>query len=103
MLLNVDSKLWYQTQGACARMVSDVDILGKLQKVLKTIQISDAQLRANWIVIEGEMPGDMAKAAGRVKSNNQLLTGYERMPEWMQKVSLLNKILNKLENEERTA
>lgn len=97
LLLNVDGKLWYQTGGILARMVADVDTLSKLQKVLKTIQISDAQLRANWIVIEGEMAADIAKAAGRVKSNNQLLTGYERMPEWMQKASLLNRILAKLD------
>lgn len=97
MLLLVDGKWWYQTQGAYARGVSSPEMLTKLDKVMKTIKITGAELRSNWVVIENsDWAADLAAVPLRVKSNNQLLTGYEKMPEWMKRSSLLGRLTRKL-------
>lgn len=103
MLLQVDGKYWYQTQGTHARMVSDVDILGKMRQVMKTIQISDAQLRANWVVLEEPMIKDLAAMPSRIRGQNDMATGFPGMDPALKRTSLLRKISQKLGIEERTA
>lgn len=97
MLLKVDNKWWFQTEGCHARGVSDPDLLTKMTKVMPIIEITSQQLRDNWIVFESsEEVEDFAKAPLRTKSNNQLLTNYKGMPDWMKKSSILQAIFEKV-------
>lgn len=97
MLLLVDKKWWFHSQGAWARGISDPDILTKMAKVMPSIEITSGQLRANWNVIENEdMARDLAKMPGRVKTNNQLLTDSPDLPGWAVRSSWLRRIGEKL-------
>lgn len=92
MLLLVDSKWWYQTQGEYARYIQDPDILQKLSQVLPTVRISQDQLAANWIV----MSKDHTSLGSRVREVKDLLTGFPGMDETLKRTSVLGKIAEKL-------
>lgn len=92
MLLLVDSKWWYQTQGEYARYIQDPDVLQKLSQVLPTVRISQDQLTANWIV----MSKDHTSLGSRVREIKDLLTGFPGMDDSLKRTSVLGKIAEKL-------
>lgn len=92
MLLLVDSKWWYQTQGEYARYIQDPDVLQKLSQVLPTVRISQDQLTANWIV----MSKDHTSLGSRVREIKDILTGFPGMDETLKRTSVLGKIAEKL-------
>lgn len=104
MLLFVDGKWWFQTQGPFVRGVSDADLLQKLSAVMPTVEINSEQLRGNWTVIENEdMAHDLAKAPGRIRDLKDLHTGYAGMSEALRRASLLRQIAENLGIINRTA
>ncbi|NMW64442.1 N-acetylmuramoyl-L-alanine amidase [Mobiluncus mulieris] len=104
MLLFVDGKWWFQTQGPFARGVRDTDLLQKLSAIMPTIEINSEQLRANWNVIENEdMARDLTKMPGRIRDLKDMHTGYAGMSETLRKTSLLQQIAENLGIEKRTA
>lgn len=92
MLLLVDSKWWYQTQGEYARYIQDPDVLQKLSQVLPTVRISQDQLTANWIV----MSKDHTSLGSRVREIKDLLTGFPGMDDSLKRTSILGKVAEKL-------
>lgn len=92
MLLLVDSKWWYQTQGEYARFIQDPDVLQKLSQVLPTVRISQDQLTANWIV----MSKDHTSLGSRVREIKDLLTGFPGMDDSLKRTSILGKVAEKL-------
>lgn len=92
MLLLVDSKWWYQTQGEYARFIQDPDVLQKLSQVLPTVRISQDQLTANWIV----MSKDHTSLGSRVREIKDLLTGFPGMDDSLKRTSVLGKVAEKL-------
>lgn len=92
MLLLVDSKWWYQTQGEYARFIQDPDVLQKLSQVLPTVRISQDQLTANWIV----MSKDHTSLGSRVREIKDILTGFPGMDETLKRTSILGKVAEKL-------
>lgn len=92
MLLLVDGKWWYQTQGEYARFIQDPDVLQKLSQVLPTVRISQDQLTANWIV----MSKDHTSLGSRVREIKDLLTGFPGMDDSLKRTSVLGKIAKKL-------
>lgn len=92
MLLLVQEKWWYQTQGEYARYIQDPDILQKLSQVLPTVRISQDQLTANWIV----MSKDHTSLGSRVREIKDILTGFPGMDDSLKRTSVLGKIAEKL-------
>lgn len=92
MLLLVDGKWWYQTQGEYARFIQDPDVLQKLSQVLPTVKISQDQLTANWIV----MSKDHTSLGSRVREIKDLLTGFPGMDDSLKRTSILGKVAEKL-------
>lgn len=98
MLLLVDSKWWYMTQGEYARYIQDPDVLQKLAQVLPTVKISQDQLAANWIV----MSKDHTSLGSRVREIKDVLTGFPGMDETLKRTSVLGKIAERLGISPRT-
>lgn len=92
MLLLVNEKWWYQTQGEYARFIQDPDVLQKLSQVLPTVRISQDQLTANWIV----MSKDHTSLGSRVREIKDILTGFPGMDDSLKRTSVLGKIAEKL-------
>lgn len=92
MLLLVNEKWWYQTQGEYARYIQDQDILQKLAQVLPTVKISQDQLNGNWIV----MSKDHTSLGSRVREIKDLLTGFPGMDDSLKRTSILGKVAEKL-------
>ena len=92
MLLLVQEKWWYQTQGEYARFIQDPDVLQKLSQVLPTVRISQDQLTANWIV----MSKDHTSLGSRVREIKDILTGFPGMDETLKRTSILGKVAEKL-------
>lgn len=92
MLLLVQEKWWYQTQGEYARYIQDPDILQKLAQVLPTVRISQDQLNGNWIV----MGRDHTSLGSRVREIKDILTGFPGMDETLKRTSVVGKIAEKL-------
>lgn len=92
MLLLVQEKWWYQTQGEYARFIQDPDVLQKLAQVLPTVRISQDQLTANWIV----MSKDHTSLGSRVREIKDILTGFPGMDETLKRTSILGKVAEKL-------
>lgn len=92
MLLLVQEKWWYQTQGEYARYIQDPDVLQKLSQVLPTVRISQDQLTANWIV----MSKDHTSLGSRVREIKDLLTGFPGMDDSLKRTSILGKVAEKL-------
>lgn len=92
MLLLVEEKWWYQTQGEYARYIQDPDVLQKLSQVLPTVKISQSQLAGNWIVINK----DHTSLGSRVREIKDILTGFPGMDDSLKRTSVLGKVAEKL-------
>lgn len=98
MLLLVNKKWWYQTQGPYARYIADSGFLQKLTKVMPTVEITGTQLNENFIV----MSRDHTSMGGRVREIKDILTDYPGMSQGLKDTSLLRRIAVKLGMQPRT-
>lgn len=98
MLLCVDNRDWFQTQGPYARYIGSPSLLSRLAKALPSAAVSLQELKDNWILLRD----DDIRQAARVREIKDMLTDYPGMNEGIRATSVLRKIEEKLGIQPRT-